>query len=192
MREKLHRPLTGILFDRDGTLVVDVPLNTDPSRVVPMPTAAEAVAEARAAGLLVGVATNQPGLADGRLDPCGFWTVNERISELLGPFDSWHVCPHAKDAGCRCRKPRPGMVVDAAADWGVEPGAIALIGDIGADLQAAHAAGARSVLVPTHATRHDEILSASAVAPDLLQAVRRLIGSSTTPHGLVELGRGGA
>jgi histidinol-phosphate phosphatase family protein len=171
------RPLSGVLFDRDGTLVVDVPFNDDPRRVEALPTAADAVRAARSAGLRVGVATNQPGLTTGRLDPHALAAVHERIDALVGPFESWQVCPHAKDAGCGCRKPQPGMIIAAARAWGVPPAELALIGDTAADLGAAEAAGARSVLVPNSATRREEVETAPAVASTLLEAVELLLAA---------------
>jgi histidinol-phosphate phosphatase family protein len=166
--------LGGILFDRDGTLVADVVFNTDPERVVPLRTAAAAVRRARAAGLRVGVATNQPGLATGELDPEGMRRVNARINAVLGPFD-WFICSHAKGAGCACRKPEPGLIVQAADAWGIEPDRLGLIGDTRADLEAAHRAGARAVLVPNARTLPEEIAAAPEVATTLLEAVERLL-----------------
>jgi histidinol phosphatase-like enzyme len=104
--------------------------------------------------------------------------VNRRVEELLGPLGPWFVCPHAPDAGCGCRKPAPGMVVDAARALGLRPDECALIGDTGADVAAAVAAGARPVLVPNAVTRREEIARAPEVAPDLATAVDRLLGTA--------------
>ncbi|WP_081416286.1 HAD-IIIA family hydrolase [Gryllotalpicola ginsengisoli] len=166
--------LQAVLFDRDGTLVVDVPFNDDPQRVVPMPTAAAAVARARAAGLRVGVATNQPGIATGELPAPALRRVNARIDELLGPFDVWQICTHAKNAGCGCRKPEPGLITAAAREWGLRPEQLALIGDTAADMGAAAAAGARGILVPNAATRIEEVRRYETAAT-LDEAVRRLL-----------------
>jgi HAD superfamily hydrolase (TIGR01662 family) len=164
-----------VLFDRDGTLVVDVPYNGDPVLVAPMPTARAALAALRAAGVATGVVTNQSGIARGYLDECAVAAVNARVESMLGPFAVWCVCPHGPDDGCACRKPRPGMVLAAAARLGLPPERIAVVGDIGADVVAAAEAGARSVLVPTPVTRAAEVLAAPVVRPDLLSAVRHLL-----------------
>lgn len=169
------RPLEAVLFDRDGTLVVDVPYNGDPDLVVPAPTALEAVDAVRAAGLATGVVTNQSGIGRGLLCRDQVDAVHRRVDEIFGPFGTWQVCPHSPDAGCRCRKPRPGLVLDAARALGVDPARTAVVGDIGADVAAAHAAGARAVLVPTPLTLADEVRSAPVVAPTLLDAVRSLL-----------------
>jgi histidinol-phosphate phosphatase family protein len=160
-----------VLFDRDGTLVVDLPYNTDPDRVTPMPTAIETVRRLREAGIRVGVVTNQSGLGRGLISPDQVRAVNRAVDELIGPFDTWQVCPHAPDAGCRCRKPRPGLILAAASCLGVDVSRTLVIGDIAADLEAAEAAGAHSVLVPTPATLLHEVASAPSVAPDLASAV---------------------
>jgi histidinol-phosphate phosphatase family protein len=161
-----------VLFDRDGTLVVDVPYNGDPDRVEPMPGAIEAVAAVRAAGLPVGVVSNQSGIARGIVTRAQVDAVNARVDALFGGFDVWRLCPHGPEDGCDCRKPRPGMVLAAAEALGVDPAATVVIGDIGADVGAAHAAGGRAVLVPTPVTRAEEVAAAGAVAPDLGAAVR--------------------
>jgi D-glycero-D-manno-heptose 1,7-bisphosphate phosphatase len=166
-----------VLFDRDGTLVVDVPYNADPDAVRPVPAAAAALDRLRAAGVPVGVVSNQSGIARGLLTPEQVDAVNARVAELLGPFAVWRWCPHGADDGCACRKPAPGMVLDAAAALGLAPTELAVIGDIAADVGAADAAGARAVLVPTDATRRDEVEDAAArgiLAPDLLAAVELL------------------
>jgi D-glycero-D-manno-heptose 1,7-bisphosphate phosphatase len=166
-----------VLFDRDGTLVVDVPYNGDPDAVRAMPGAAGALERVRADGVPVGVVSNQSGIARGLLDAGQVEAVNARVAELLGPFAVWRWCPHGSDDGCACRKPAPGMVLDAAAALGVAPADVAVIGDIAADVGAADAAGARAVLVPTAATRREEIEDAAArgiLADDLAGAVRLL------------------
>ncbi|MET0728733.1 MAG: HAD-IIIA family hydrolase [Acidimicrobiales bacterium] len=166
-----------VLFDRDGTLVVDVPYNGDPDRVRPVPGAREALDRLRAYGIRVAVVSNQSGIARGVITPHQAESVSARVAELLGPFDAVLTCPHGPDDGCECRKPRPGMVVRAAADLGVEPGRCAVVGDIGSDVAAATAAGAMPILVPTAATRHDEVDAAPTVVPNLAAAVDLLLRS---------------
>ena len=150
-----------VLFDRDGTLVVDVPYNGDPDQVRPVPGAGVALGALRAAGIPAGVITNQSGIARGFVTAAQADAVNRRVDELLGPFAVWQVCPHGPDDGCDCRKPRPALVLQAAAALGADPKRCALIGDIGADVEAAAAAGAIGVLVPTAITRPEEVSSAA-------------------------------
>jgi histidinol-phosphate phosphatase family protein len=166
-----------VVFDRDGTLVVDVPYNGDPERVVAMPAARRALDRLRAAGIATAVISNQSGVARGRLSMEQVRAVNHRIEQLLGPLGPWFVCPHGPDDGCTCRKPAPGLLLEAARFLGVEPRECVVVGDIGADVEAARAAGARAILVPTPRTRMEEVLRAPEVAPDLEAAIDRLLAS---------------
>ena len=139
-----------VLFDRDGTLVVDVPYNGDPGRVVEMPGAREALRRLRAAGVSTAVVSNQSGVARGKIRVEQVEAVNRRVEELLGPLGPWMVCVHGPWEGCGCRKPAPGLIKAAA--------------------------GARAVLVPTAKTRAEEVAAAPVVAPDLVAAVELLLG----------------
>jgi len=177
-------PPAAVFFDRDGTLVVDVPYCADPDLVTPVPTARAALCLLRAAGIPVGVVSNQSGIARGLLNREQVDAVNRRVDDLLGPFDVWQLCPHGPDDGCACRKPAPGMVLAAAQQLGVAPGDVAVVGDIGADVGAARAAGARSVLVPTEVTLPEEVATAPVVRPDLLAAVQYLLNTPATVTGL--------
>jgi histidinol-phosphate phosphatase family protein len=165
-----------VLLDRDGTLVVDVPYNGDPERVEPLPGARAALDRLRAAGVPLGVVSNQSGIARGLLTTAVVDAVNARVEALLGPLEPWAVCPHGPDERCTCRKPAPGLVLQAARTLGVAPQRCVVIGDIGTDVQAAHAAGARAILVPTPLTRPDEVAAAPELAPDLGAAVDMLLG----------------
>ena len=165
-----------VLFDRDGTLVKDVPYNGDPGRVELVAGAREALARLRAAGVPTGVVSNQSGVARGLISEAQVRAVNARVQELLGaPVGPFAYCPHGPEDGCDCRKPAPGLIRRAAAQLGVDPTRCVVIGDIGADVQAARAAGARGILVPTAVTRADEVADADEVAPDLLAAVERAL-----------------
>ncbi len=175
----MTRP-AAVLFDRDGTLVRDVAYNGDPARVEPLPGAREALDRLRAARIAVGVVSNQSGVARGLLTPAQVRDVNARLEALLGPLGPVIVCPHGPDDGCDCRKPSPRLIERAATMLGVDPDACAVVGDTGADVGAARAAGARAILVPTEVTRPDEIEDADEVAPTLLDAVRSILYVSSS------------
>ncbi|MEU6022831.1 HAD-IIIA family hydrolase [Micromonospora sp. NPDC047134] len=164
-----------MLLDRDGTLIEDVPYNGDPDKVRAMPGARAALDRLRAAGLRLAVVTNQSGLARGLFTQGQLERVHDRVEELLGPFDSWQVCPHDDGDACACRKPAPGLVHAAAQALGTVPARCVLIGDIGRDVTAALAAGAAGVLVPTPVTRAEEIAAAPWVADDLPSAVGEIL-----------------
>jgi histidinol-phosphate phosphatase family protein len=164
-----------VLFDRDGTLVHDVPYNADPARVRPVDGARRAVERLRSAGLKVGLVTNQSGVARGLLTVDDVRAVNDELQRHVGSFDAVVFCPHGPGDGCACRKPAPGLVLEAARALGVPPAATVVIGEIGADVGAAAAAGARSILVPTPVTRPEEVQEAPVVAADLDEAVDLVI-----------------
>lgn len=164
-----------VLLDRDGTLVVDVPYNGEPERVTAVAGAREALDRLRAAGIPLAVVSNQSGIARGLLTSAQVDAVNRRVEDLLGPLGPFLYCPHGPGDGCTCRKPAPGLLLAAARALDVDPQRCAMIGDIGADVDAARAAGARGVLVPTAETLPQEVASAPEVATDLAEAVSQLL-----------------
>ena len=122
-----------------------------------MPGALEALTRLRAAGVPLAVVSNQSGIARGLIRPADVEAVHARMETLLGPLGPLEYCPHGPADGCACRKPAPGLIERAARRLGVDPRECVVIGDIGADVDAAHAAGARAVIVPTepHPARGD-------------------------------------
>ncbi len=165
-----------VLFDRDGTLVRDYPYNGDPALVKPVDGAKQALDALRARGVKVGVVSNQSGVARGIITRAQVDACMARLEELLGPFDTLQVCPHGPDDGCECRKPAPGMVKAACAELDVVPDRCVVIGDIAADVDAAAAAGASGIMVPTPVTRKAEVAAAAHVAPTLPAAVDAVLG----------------
>jgi D-glycero-D-manno-heptose 1,7-bisphosphate phosphatase len=174
--QRLRTRPDAVLLDRDGTLVVDVPYNGDPGRVEPMPGARAAVDRLRAASIPIAVISNQSGIGRGLVTRAEVEAVNRRIEELLGPLRPWAICPHRPDEGCACRKPEPGLIFQAARALGVAPDRCAVIGDVGSDVGAALAAGARPVLVPTPQTPREHVETAPEVVHDLAGAVALLLG----------------
>ncbi|MDE2480701.1 MAG: HAD family hydrolase [bacterium] len=149
--------IQGVLFDRDGTIVEDVPYNGNPELVQPVRDARGLLDRLRAAGLRVGVLTNQSGVGRGIITEAQMHAVNARVEALLGPFDGWFICPHAPADDCECRKPKPKLVLDAARAWGVKPAALVVVGDKESDVEAARNAGASGVLVGEGFTLADAV-----------------------------------
>lgn len=173
-RAQQRTPPRAVLLDRDGTLIIDVPYNGDPDKVQPLPGIADTLATLRRNHIPLGVLTNQSGIARGHINRAQADAVNRRVDELLGPFDVWEVCPHGPDDGCACRKPAPGMILNACRTLRLQPHETAFIGDIGTDVDAAQAAGATGVLIPTPITLQEEIDRAELVAETLADAVALL------------------
>ena len=136
-----QRSLSAVLFDRDGTLVDDVPYNGDPERMVVRPSARCAVDRLRALGLRICMVTNQSGVSRGIIARDDVDRVNERLADMLGGLDVVMVCPHAPTDRCGCRKPEPGMITEACAQLSLSPEDCCLIGDSDSDMEAASRAG---------------------------------------------------
>jgi D-glycero-D-manno-heptose 1,7-bisphosphate phosphatase len=136
-----------VLFDRDETIVVDVPFNGDPDRVEPAPNARALLDRLRAAGLRLAVVSNQSGIGRGLLTREAVDSVNRRVDELLGPFAGFFICPHAVEDACGCRKPKPKLILDAARAIGVDPACCVVVGDRESDVAAARNAGAMPLKV---------------------------------------------
>lgn len=177
------RRLEAVLVDRDGTLVEDVPYNRDPARVRPLPGVAAALDALRSADLPVAVVSNQSGVARGLITASELARVEHRVETLLGPFAGWFVCCHGPGDGCGCRKPRPGLLLRAAEALGVEPAACAVIGDIGADVDAALAAGSWPILVPTPRTRAEEVSVAPVAVGSFALAAQLVLDHASASGG---------
>lgn len=146
--------LRSVFLDRDGTLIEDRHYLSDPAGVVLLPGAAAALARLARAGCELFLVSNQSGVGRGYFSEADVRACQERLDDLLADAGVrlteavW--CPHAPEAGCRCRKPLPGLWERIASRRGLDPQASAMIGDKAADLHFAFNAGfAAAVLVLT-------------------------------------------
>lgn len=171
-----------VFLDRDGVINEEVDYLRDPDRVVLVAGAAEAIAALNRAGLAVVATTNQSGIARGMYTERELAAVTARIDELLARagarLDRTYFCPHHPEAGvgpyriaCRCRKPGPGMLEQAAAELGLELARSAMVGDKATDLEAGRAAGCAAVLVRSGYGAREEARLAAAGRADLADAV---------------------
>jgi histidinol-phosphate phosphatase family protein len=136
-----------VFVDKDGTLVVDVPYNVDPERIVLNRNAAEAVGAFLRKGYRVIVISNQPGAALGHFAEEKLKDVERRLRELLPGLDGFYYCAHHPAAGCGCRKPQPGLIERAAREHQVDLRGSWMIGDILDDIEAGRRAGCRTILL---------------------------------------------
>jgi D-glycero-D-manno-heptose 1,7-bisphosphate phosphatase len=141
------------LLDRDGTVVVERHYLADPEGVELLPRAAEGLRELRRLGFGLVVVTNQSGLSRGYFDRGRLGQIHAQMVQLLAAedvhLDGIYVCPHLPEDACGCRKPRPGLVLQAAASLGFDPSASIVVGDKLCDIELGAAVGARSFLVRT-------------------------------------------
>ena len=146
-----------MLFDRDGTIVIDEPYNGDPTKVRIVPGARLAIDRLRERGLPVGVITNQSGVGRGTITMEQVEAVDRRIEALLGVFDGWFICPHAPNDDCACRKPKPKLLFEAARAFGVAPESVVVVGDRDADTGVAINAGACAIRVDGNVSLSDAV-----------------------------------
>jgi D-glycero-D-manno-heptose 1,7-bisphosphate phosphatase len=143
-----------VILDRDGTINHDSDdYIKSPAEWRPIEGSLEAIARLTQADYRVVVATNQSGIARGLFDTRTLFAIHDALLRALaqvgGRIDAFFFCPHAAAAGCPCRKPQPGMLLEVARRFNVALDDVCMVGDAQRDLEAAAAAGARPVLVLT-------------------------------------------
>jgi D-glycero-D-manno-heptose 1,7-bisphosphate phosphatase len=141
-----------VLLDRDGVINRDVPgsvCSIDDFEL--LPGAGEAVAELNRKGYGAIVITNQACVGRGDLASAELDGIHrlmlEQITEAGGIIDNIYVCPHIDEDDCNCRKPRPGLIEQAHAEYGFDRAATWMVGDSDRDVEAALTAGCRAALV---------------------------------------------
>lgn len=170
----MSRPF--VFLDRDGTLIEDRGYAFRLADYAPLAGAHDAVRALRAAGFGTAIVTNQSGIARGFFGEADFARFQ---AHLLADFavhgaalDASYHCPHLPDAGCECRKPRPGLLLRARRELGADLARSWVIGDKESDVELARAAGCAAVLLaPPGAPRADGV----AVAADVLAAAKRVL-----------------
>jgi len=148
-----------VFLDRDGTINEEVGYLDNLARLVIYPQAPEAIKAINDSGMKAIVVTNQSGVARGYFAEAFVMEVHEVIQEALAKdqahLDALYYCPHHPEGrdiyrcSCQCRKPAPGMLLQAAQDMGLDLSRSYLVGDTEKDMATAQAAGAKGVLVQT-------------------------------------------
>jgi D-glycero-D-manno-heptose 1,7-bisphosphate phosphatase len=143
-----------LILDRDGVINYDSDAYIKTlAEWIPLPGAVDAIARLSKAGWTVAVATNQSGLARGYYDQAALEAMHAHLRHLVaeqgGALGLIVHCPHGPDDGCDCRKPKPGMLQQIAAHYGVSLAGVWFVGDSSGDLNAALAVDCQPVLVKT-------------------------------------------
>lgn len=153
--------MKAVFLDRDGTVILEKGHLRDPEAVELHAGAADAIRRLRDAGWAVFVVTNQSAVARGLLTEEELAAVHFRLVAMLGAegasVDGIYSCPHHPEGtvleyavGCDCRKPRPGLILQAAREHGIDLASSIIVGDAGRDIEAGRSAGlAACVLVLT-------------------------------------------
>lgn len=156
-----HGMRRAVFLDRDGTLIEEVDYLSSPSQVRVLPGVPQALTGLRELGFLAVLVTNQSVIARGLLTEVGLEEVHAEMGRQLGQapsaeVDAIYYCPHHPYAGnppyrciCECRKPKPGLLIQAAADLDIDLRHSYMVGDKLSDLEAGWNAGCRSILVLT-------------------------------------------
>jgi D-glycero-D-manno-heptose 1,7-bisphosphate phosphatase len=165
-----------IFLDRDGVINRKLPENYYVSRVSQfefLPGATRALSILRQLGYLLVVVTNQRGIARKLMTEEDLETVHSfmrtELEKAGATLDAVYHCPHEVHDNCRCRKPQPGMVLDAAGDLNIDLNSSYLVGDSKSDVEAGKKAGTRTVQIC-----EDDICGADMVFPSLLDFAQHL------------------
>jgi D-glycero-D-manno-heptose 1,7-bisphosphate phosphatase len=141
-----------VFLDRDGVLTRSIVRDGRPyaprslEEFQLLPGVAEAIAQLREAGFRTIVVTNQPDVATGEIDISLLGEMHRKLRALL-PVDDIKVCCHVDQDRCECRKPKPGMLFEAAREWPIDLARSFMVGDRWRDVSAGKAAGCTTVFI---------------------------------------------
>lgn len=178
-----------VFLDRDGTLIEDVEYLRDPREVRLLPGAGEALALLQKEGFALVLVSNQSGIGRGLIHPTELEQVHRRLEECLLEYgvrlDGVFYCPHAPWEGCGCRKPLPGLILQASQQMGIDLGESFVVGNTDSDIAAGNAVGCRTVLLalcPNSSHPYTGSPPADCVAPDWKAVTRFIFQSLTIPR----------
>jgi D-glycero-D-manno-heptose 1,7-bisphosphate phosphatase len=172
-----------VILDRDGTIVVDRDYLDDPEQLEFLPGAAAGLRQLRELGWRIVVVTNQSGVGRGRFSLARLHEIHARLLQMArlagAAIDAIYYCPHRPEEDCECRKPRPQLVRQAAADLGFEPSAAVVIGDKCSDIELGRNLGAMTMRVSAtgRSKQGPCVVEADYVVRDLLEAAS-ILGTS--------------
>ena len=177
-----------VFMDRDGTVSEEIGYMYHSGLFRPFPWAGPAIRKINDSGMKAVLITNQSGVERGYYPESMVHEVHDVLRAELARYDARldavYFCPHHPDTGCPCRKPRPGMLLRARQDLGIDLSQSYLIGDRYLDVDAAHAAGTIAVLVMTGNGRvelekyKDLPQQPHFIAENLLEAVESIVSGA--------------
>jgi len=176
-----------VFLDRDGVLNRAVVRDgkpyppATPEELEIVPEAPEALARLKASGFLLVVVTNQPDVSRGTQTREVVEAIHERLRAAL-PIDDVRTCYHDDHDGCDCRKPKPGLLLKAAAEFGLELEASFMVGDRWRDIDAGAAAGCRTIYIDLGYRERGPSKPANYRAKDLCETVGWILQQSGGVH----------
>jgi D-glycero-D-manno-heptose 1,7-bisphosphate phosphatase len=173
--------LTAVFVDRDGTIMEDADYCSDPQHVKVFPGVAEALRRLKAKGFRLIIITNQSGIGRGFFSIEQYRAVEAEVLRQLGDglIDATYFCPDAPDQGCGCRKPAPGMILEAARQNRIDLARSFLIGDKEIDAECGRNAGVRTIRVRTGFDHETAGSMADWIAEDLPMAAEIILNAPT-------------
>jgi D-glycero-D-manno-heptose 1,7-bisphosphate phosphatase len=185
------RSAPGVFIDKDGTLIENVPYNVDPLHVRLQPGAEDGLRTLQSAGYKIVVVTNQSGVARGYFTEEQVRALGEHITSLLGSrgisLTGFYFCPHLPNGlvrryalACRCRKPEPGLILEAARRHGLDLARSWIVGDAASDIQAGQRAGCRAILLrdPASPSPPGARSAPDYIATDVANAAQIITGAA--------------
>jgi D-glycero-D-manno-heptose 1,7-bisphosphate phosphatase len=172
--------MKAVFLDRDGTITRDVNFCRRVEDLEILPGVPEAISLLNRQNFKVVVITNQSGIARGYFTEATLSRIHQYMEEELSKrgalIDAVYYCPHHPDDNCDCRKPKPGLILQAAAELGISLENSWMVGDAARDVAAGKAAGCKTVLLENDPDTDEAIepVEPDYVASDLLQAVKRI------------------
>jgi D-glycero-D-manno-heptose 1,7-bisphosphate phosphatase len=166
-----------VFVDRDGTIMHDADYCSDPKQVKVFPEAVNALRRLKEKGFKIIVITNQSGIGRGFFTVDQYRAVEAEVRRQIGDdlIDATYFCPDAPGQPSKCRKPAPGMVLQAARDYDVDLTRSFMIGDKEIDAECAHNAGVHAIRVRTGFDKMTDGSCADWVADDLPAAAEIII-----------------
>jgi D-glycero-D-manno-heptose 1,7-bisphosphate phosphatase len=166
-----------VFLDRDGTIMRDCDYLSDPAGVEIFDGASDALRRLKAAGFRIIIITNQSGIGRGYFTVDDYRAVEQEVDRRVGPglIDATYFCPDHPDADSTCRKPKPGMILDAQRDHRIDLARSFMIGDKLIDAQCGRNAGVRTILVPTGTEKRDGRSDADWEVANLTEAAEVIL-----------------
>jgi D-glycero-D-manno-heptose 1,7-bisphosphate phosphatase len=184
----LGRP--AVFLDRDDTLIHDKGYSRDPEEVELLPGVSEGLRQLIENRFVIVVITNQSGVGRGYLTKDDVQAVHEGLKRKLrdegADYHAVYFCPHRPDEDCLCRKPRPGLILQAARDQELDLASSYTIGDKEWDVSAGMAAGTRTILLQReNPTNAGEVAGTQAdfVANNLIDAAHLILSKESKVRG---------
>lgn len=178
-----------VFLDKDGTLIEDVPYNIDPDKIKLYPEVGKALKHLKKAGFKLVVISNQAGVAKGYFKEEDLEEVEKLLGKMLEQYnvvlDGFYYCPHHQEGliarytkDCACRKPKAGMILQAATDLEIDLTRSWMLGDILNDVEAGKRAGCKTILVDRGNETEwviNEMRKPDFTVKDLKEAAKKII-----------------